>query len=248
MSQMSQPPDDETIRPSLKLAAALVILGIAFVASWVVVSAFSVPESPGARRPAPDDWLAFEDPEPYAGRRRLGDPVAAGDPRWSPDGGTGFSSTGIQQEPREHDPQLERSIASLRHLGDAGVGEFSTLERTGHVTMVSGASPVAIGATCAVRVLPVLTSRFNCMVRVICDGVLLYPDPAEDAGYVACNVIDGMPSHAADQMASFQDTDPKVEVDLGMESVKVGDDTTDGASYLASIQLDRPRIFRNRRL
>jgi hypothetical protein len=81
------------------------------------------------------------------------------------------------------------------------------------------------------------------MVRVICDGVLLYPDPAEDAGYVACSVVDGLPSHAADVMATHQDTDPKVEVDMGNESVKVGDD--DGAiSYLASIQLDRPRYRR----
>ena len=138
----------------------------------------------------------------------------------------------------EGDPQLERSRASYGG-NDAGMPAFATWERIGHVASVSGTSPVSVGETCSVRVLPVETQVFNCMVRVMCGDTLLYPDPDQGAGYVACSIGEqGAPSYAHDDATTDADTDPMVEINLALAHVRVGDRAGDGREYNATITLE----------
>lgn len=240
--------DDENIRPSLKLAAVLVILAAAALVAWVVSAPFDSDRTERGGGRTEGDPLAWFEPDagPGIAARRVGpsEPVRADDPRVTGEEPEWTGEGRPRPRPRARDPQLERSLASLRHAPDAGLGLFDTMERTGRVTSISGDAPIGVGAMCSVRVLPVLTSRFNCMVRVICDGVLLYPDPSEDAGYVDCRVVDGVPATAHDHMATYQDTDPKVRIDMMQSKIEVGDDSPEGGTYLASISLDTRRPLR----
>ena len=233
--------DDDEIRPSLKLAAVLVILVAAAIVAWAVSSPFDF-DSPRASRPQTSDPFAWSEPDAgvggHPGRTTASDPVPAHDPRVSGTHPDEWAGETDRPRSRPRDPQLERSLASLRFAPDAGLGLFDTMERTGHVTSIEGDAPIGVGAMCSVRVLPVLTNRFNCMIRVICDGVLLYPDPSEDAGYVDCRVVNGTPATAHDHMATWQDTDPKVRLDMALAKIEVGDDSPEGSRYLASIRID----------
>ena len=142
------------------------------------------------------------------------------------------------------DPQLERSQATTGGL-DGGVGSFGVVARRGHVASVQGDSPVRPGAACDVRVLPVASGGFNCLVRVICDGALLYPNPDQTAGYVSCDVDATGPTYAADGMVSGADGDPRLTFDGAHQQVLVGDGGNESVrDYLATITLDGPRPFR----
>ena len=142
------------------------------------------------------------------------------------------------------DPQLERSQATTGGL-DGGVGSFGAVARRGHVSIVHGDSPVRPGAACDVRVLPVASGGFNCLVRVICDGALLYPNPDQTAGYVSCDVDATGPTYAADGMVSGFDGDPRLTFDRAHQQVVVGDGGNEAVrDYLATITLDGPRPFR----
>ncbi len=136
-----------------------------------------------------------------------------------------------------------RSRASTGGL-DGGAGTFGAVTRRGRVAQVEGDAPVRAGATCDVRVLPVAAGGFNCLVRVICDGALLYPNPAQTAGYVACELGPAGPTFAADDGVSATDGDPRLTFDARAERVVVGDGGDGTAEYLATITLDTPRPFR----
>jgi hypothetical protein len=142
------------------------------------------------------------------------------------------------------DPQLARSRATTGGL-DGGAGTFSGVTHRGRVAQVEGDAPVRAGAICDVRVLPVAAGGFNCLVRVVCDGALLYPDPFEGAGYVSCQVDAGGPLTAEDRGFTAQDGDPLLTFDAPSQRVVVGDGGEGRVrDYLATITLDGPRPFR----
>jgi hypothetical protein len=143
------------------------------------------------------------------------------------------------------DPQLARSRASSRGL-DAGVAGFARTDRLARVVSVSGAAPVGAGARCDVRVLPVVAGGFNCLLRVVCDGVLLYPNPEQTAGYVTCEVDAGSPVAAVDDAPTHRDGDPWLTLDLRGGRVRTGDETADGRSFAVELRIEDARTLRRR--
>lgn len=154
----------------------------------------------------------------------------------SPDGGVpynGYSasssawSTGLLGSgnfvDEEDDPQV---LAMRRSFGDdAGMAaSFSPYRHAGHATFASGLNGVSSASSCDVRVLPVRSEGgFNCVVRVRCDGVTVYPDGALEAGYAPCDVEHGVPRTATDRGTTDRDGDPELYVDLDARLVRVRD-------------------------
>lgn len=242
-NEFREPPDDdETIRWPL-VAAAMGALGLAALLLFGVGQLFG-------RRPRPHDREAAalgasaDGPRlaPLASDSRAARRRAA----WTEPGEAVVLSPldpALASAPEAPDPQLERSRATTGGL-DGGVGSFGVVARRGHVASVQGDSPVRPGAACDVRVLPVASGGFNCLVRVICDGALLYPNPDETAGYVSCDVDSTGPTYANDGMVSGADGDPRLTFNSAQQQVVVGDGGGGMRDYLATITLDVPRPFR----
>ena len=143
---------------------------------------------------------------------------------------------------RRTDPQL---FVSRRSFPDGGVQQpaFGPMTRVGRLELYQGTEDLRSDAACDVRVLPVRTRRFNCLVRVMCDGVVVYPNPAQTAGYVPCDLEGGLPVRARDDGTTEQDGDPTLDIDLGIGQVEVTDEREDGVSVRARISLPPlPRI------
>ena len=227
---MTEPP--APIRPAIKLLALGCALGTAGLL-WVVARSTADQEQ-DAQQEARDasgqpngDGLWWGDPGSRGEHARWGDPT---------DGGVAFGSGPAASR---SDPQLE---ASQRSLGgpDSGVTpHFYATTRAARVASVSGEAPVGVGSHCDVRVLPVMTSEFNCLVRVVCDGVVLYPDPSERAGYAPCQVRDGTPTRAVDDGHTREDGDPTVDLDLQARRVVVTDDGPGVVPFVTVLTLDR---------
>jgi hypothetical protein len=135
------------------------------------------------------------------------------------------------------DPQI---LAMRRSFGDdAGMAaSFSPYAHRGHAVRVEGVDGVASNASCDVRVLPVQTGEgFNCVVRVRCGGVTVYPDSALAAGYAPCDVIGGVPRMATDRAPTDRDGDPELLVDLNGHTVRIHD-VRHGAESTVEIALD----------
>jgi hypothetical protein len=96
------------------------------------------------------------------------------------------------------------------------------------------------GARCDARVLPVSTSSFSCVVRVMCGEQLVYPNPTLTAGYVHCGVEDGVPVRARDAAPTHVDGDPTIDFDLHARRLLVSDSNPEREVVLA---LD-PRVRR----
>jgi hypothetical protein len=142
------------------------------------------------------------------------------------------------------DPQVAAYERSWRRYGDAGPGgghapDFSPVTHLGVLRSVDGSAPVSAGARCEVRLLPVLSSLFNCVVRVACDDVVLYPDEAQQAGYAPCDVSDGVAMRATDDGVTHEDGDPTVDVDVAGRRVRVQDHGPGVAPFSADIGLIR---------
>jgi len=156
--------------------------------------------------------------------------------------------TGWSEGPRDLgapvvDPQVAAYQRSWRRFGDAGPGgrtpDFSPTTHLGVLRSVEGEAPVGEGARCEVRLLPVLSSLFNCVVRVACDDVVLYPDEAQEAGYAPCDVSDGVALRATDDGITAEDGDPRVDVDVAGRRVRVHDHGPGVAPFSADIGLVR---------
>lgn len=141
------------------------------------------------------------------------------------------------------DPQVAAYERSWQRVGDAGPGglapDFAPTTHLGVLQSVEGDAPVQEGARCEVRLLPVLSSLFNCVVRVACDDVVLYPDPAQEAGYAPCDVSDGIALRAHDDGVTHQDGDPSLDVDVVGRRVRVQDRGPGVAPFSADIGLVR---------
>lgn len=236
---MAPHPTSRGIRPSLKIAAAFLV-GVAVVIVWLVL--------PSAGNPGPrgDDPTA----EGARGRRGTGGWTGPSSRRGSWDSEAGWSGAaqalgaGLEPSRDDADPQL---VAMNRSHGggDAGVvPEFYPTTHRGRLARVSGDVPLAEGAECEVRVLPVRTHRFNCLIKVQCDGVVLYPEPELVAGYVSCDLAHGQPLRAVDDGVTGEDGDPTVEYDLHARTVVISDARDDGRSFAAELIMDVPRPLR----
>jgi hypothetical protein len=132
--------------------------------------------------------------------------------------------------------------AMERWLGprDGGVPmHFTPTYEVGELAHIEGIA-LEPGTSCDVRVLPVQTNSFSCMIRVTCDGLVLYPDPDQNAGYVACDVENGQPMAAIDDGYTHADGDPTVRFDRRGLRVTVSDDGPGVPNFRAEIEL-RPR-------
>jgi hypothetical protein len=57
----------------------------------------------------------------------------------------------------------------------------------------------------------------------MCDDVVLYPEVEQNAGYVACDLLDGAPTRAVDARYTEDDGDPTVVLDVRNRRVQVSD-------------------------
>ncbi len=206
------------------LALGALILGIgAVIAVWSASG-----DRPEGERSG-DEALAWDDPEEEAGG------VARARRSAFSDAGTAVSAhrdgipvdidwSGVAAIDDEDavDPQI---LAMRRSFGsDAGMASFSPYAHRGHAVRVDGIEGVASNASCDVRVLPVQTGGgFNCVVRVRCGGVTVYPDSALEAGYAPCDVEGGVPRMATDRAPTDRDGDPELLVDLSGRTVRIHD-------------------------
>lgn len=143
-------------------------------------------------------------------------------------------------EPNGPDPQM---AAMDRWVGpvDGGVPfHFNPTTSRGEITTIEGL-PLQPGTACNVRILPIRTGGFSCMIRVMCDGLVLYPDPIQGAGYVACDVEDGRPTSAIDDGFTFADGDPTVHFNRDRRRVTVADDGPGVPHFRAEIELSGPQ-------
>ena len=138
----------------------------------------------------------------------------------------------------EFDPQMWAMRRSFHIEDDAGVPlPFEPMQREARIVDSEGTLGVSPNARCNVRVLPVQTQAFNCLVRVVCDGHVLYPNPTQTAGYVPCELEGTRPVSARDDGHSALDGDPLIELDLRAGTVTV-EDRGDGVEpFRATLRL-----------
>lgn len=119
---------------------------------------------------------------------------------------------------RVYDPQRHDSEAHFPTSGDGGTpAPFAAVLATARVRTSDG--PTAAGSPCEVRVLPVARAGFNCVVRVLCAGDVLYPNASQTAGYLTCEVRDGQVRGAHDD--AEDDGDPRLRLDLDARRAEV---------------------------
>jgi hypothetical protein len=223
--------------PDTELRAGLLALGALVLGLGGLLLVFrhgpSEPTRPGARPPsdaAPGLFSGlFGGPGRAAGDAGTGGRLAA---PFAP----AFSGGGLAPV-EEDDPQV---LAMRRSFGDdAGMAaDFTPYRHIGRATAAVGLDGVSPSARCDVRVLPVRSEGgFNCVVRVRCGDVTVYPDGALEAGYAPCDVERGVPTLATDRAPTERDGDPELLVDLDLHLVRVRDVRGERES-LVEIRLD----------
>lgn len=243
---MSRPVrDPRSIRPGLLafaalfLAAAIAGVGSVVARTGPFASADAIAEADAGGRRIVLESAADEGPDDWGVARPIEDPGAQGSAReaWA-------SVSGMDTERREPlpplveaivDPQMSRFHAEYT---DESPPPFAPVGRRARVVSAQG---VELSSTdrCELRVLPVPDSRHNCLVRVMCGDRVLYPNRAQTAGYVSCELGEGGLSQAADVMPSVTDGDPAVSFDLERGTVSVRDADREGRTlYDVTLQLD----------
>lgn len=247
------------IRPSLWIAAAVVAGGVI-----AVIAAVNHDEPRDARAEA--ERSEREDEPNRASSRSGGDRrvAARGSSRRARSGGAyehhdwsteselsrrialGLPQSGFWEQPydqvREQDPQLAAMWRSFQDLrapdSEAPPLPFEPIAH--RAQLIDSEGEVASNpSSCDVRVLPVQTGQFNCVVRVTCDGTTLYPHDGQDAGYVPCDVENGRAVRALDDGGTDSDGDPLVDLDLAAGTVTVEDYAPDGQRrYRATLRIN----------
>lgn len=153
-------------------------------------------------------------------------------------GGGGVRTPELPEAGETADPQERAFSRSYSMTPDAGtLPPFAPSLHLGRVLRTDGDSPVAAGERCELRVLPVESSDFNCLLRVMCGETVIYPDEGQAAGYAPCELDDGLVVRALDDGITSEDGDPIVDVDLAGRQVLVADDGPMGRRFSASIEL-----------
>lgn len=225
--------DSDEVRPAVWLFA-LVCVGACALTVYLVAGASDIDHGPEVVR---------QDDRPTDRRRddsqrwRQADPSSHSPRNYDPD-----LDPALIHEDDGPDPQME---AMDRWTGpaDAGVAlHFTPTTSRGQIASIEGL-PLATGTECSVRVLPIQTYGFSCMIRVVCDGIVLYPDPEQGAGYVACDVENGRPTTAIDDGYTYADGDPTVHFDRHRRRVTISDDGPGVPHFRAEIELGRQRFL-----
>ncbi len=219
-----------------KEKSGLVALLTAFMVLSVGVAVWALSGGSGASSAAAAEGRVAQRASERGHRsRHWGEPGSPSGTHW----GEGPRDMG----PAAADPQVAAYERSWQRFGDAGPGghapDFSPVTHLGVLHSVEGSAPVSEGARCEVRLLPVLSSLFNCVVRVACDDVVLYPDEAQQAGYAPCDVNDGVAMRATDDGVTHEDGDPTVDVDVAARRVRVHDHGPGVSPFSADIGLIR---------
>jgi hypothetical protein len=213
----------------LKGLAILVLVGALGLVGLIVAGA-------GARDPRPSVQSSPEARETTVGvlDRWLGGPSAQPrEPRHVTPTGLGTYATGVAHE---DDPQMQAFERSYTTAEDAGVRQpFSIAYHRGTLVSASGTA-VRPGASCEVRVLPVQSYSFNCLVRVMCDDVVIYPDDALRAGYAPCEVQGSEAISAVDD--SSTDGDREIDLDVRARSVVIEEHLGDEEVLTARVVLE----------
>lgn len=185
----------------LVLIGAVGLAALIFSSRARVEPASSI-EAPAAREPrrATLDPIERERPE--------GEAPPARSRGWLPTQGSGAYATDVEEEP---DPQVIAFRRAYRGVADAGVPQpFAIAYHRGTLVSSRGLG-LRPGASCEVRVMPVEAYAFNCVVRVSCEGVVLYPDDALTAGYAPCRVESGEAVFAEDDSSTDGDRELRFE-------------------------------------
>jgi len=141
---------------------------------------------------------------------------------WTPDAAADPDSDRPPPPTPLYDPQRWAMVRELGVYGDAGAElPFAVVEREGAVVAVDGRDDVERGARCTVRVLPAQRGGYDCLVRVMCGGRILYPGPAQTGGYNHCAFEDGAPARVVDRETT--DGDPSLRLDLERGEVTASD-------------------------
>lgn len=188
-----------------------------------------------------------DDPsDPTPGMRSVRARGEASEPlhAWTEEAGTtpeGPAAADPGRSDQVYDPQRSRMLRSFAmEGGDAGARlPFEGVELAARITASSGESGVADDAACALRVLPVSDAGFNCLIRVMCAGHVLYPNPSQTAGYVDCVVVGGRVVRAEDLGRTAVDGDPRLRLDLERGTVIVEDDGDGVERFSLSLRVQR---------
>ena len=139
--------------------------------------------------------------------------------------------TGAPDSRAAYDPQR---WVSERGSSDAGAF-FEAIARHARVVSSSGRE-LERGARCDLRVLPLRDEDYDCLVRVVCGRELLYPDPAQTAGYNRCErAADGQVDGVVDPSPSSVDGDPILELSLRSGRLRVADDGPRGFTVTLAV-------------
>lgn len=240
--------DPDSIRPGLLVLAAAV-LGCALLVAGSVLrdvvlggsGSASIEDDAGGRDPETGGrrvrLLADRDDDERGSVHGVDDPGPEGSVReqWAE-----ATREGALRQPL---PPLVEAIADPqmsayhRSFGAEDEVPFVPTERRGRLASARGLD-IPPGSSCDVRVLPVVDATYNCLVRVTCGGVVVYPNQAQTAGYVSCELGGGGPRRAVDGMPTVTDGDPAVALDLDSGRVTVGDRDHASSLYDVTIELE----------
>ncbi|MFO0714523.1 MAG: hypothetical protein U0353_32075 [Sandaracinus sp.] len=226
---MQERPPGQT--DELKGMAILALLGALGLGVLVLASALAGPPR-GAHGGGPEEARGTEigTLPPWLGGASRG--TEAPGHRETPTG-LGTHATGVAHE---DDPQMAAFHQSYATAEDAGVAQpFSIAYHRGTLVSASGVA-VHPGASCEVRVLPVRSYEFNCLVRVMCDDVVIYPDDAQRAGYAPCEIENSEAISAEDR--SSTDGDREIDFDMHGRSVVVQEHVGDSEVLSARVVLE----------
>jgi hypothetical protein len=225
MDQSSPPGQSD----ELKGLAMLVLVGALGLVGLIVASV-------GARDPRTPGRAGLEAGDTHVGMLDpwLGPSAPHRDgPRHVTPSGLGTYATGVSHE---SDPQMQAFERSYTTAADAGVRQpFSIAYHRGTLVSASGTA-VRPGASCEVRVLPVQSYSFNCLVRVMCDDVVIYPDDALRAGYAPCEVQGSEAISAVDD--SSTDGDREIDLDVRGRTVVIQEHLGDQEVLTARVVLE----------
>jgi hypothetical protein len=234
------PQDHNEIRPSLWVLALVTVTGLGVLTWWLLTPSEGGPRADEQAALESGHRSGFGDSSSSNGSRRrsLAANGSSGGPNlpWTP---LRVGGWGVSDEPE--DPQLLAMRRTLNMLPDAGgpAPPFHPVSTRARLTRVEGTLPVSAGASCEVRVLPVQTDAYNCLVRVMCEGVVIYPDNAQTAGYAPCDVRDGIPYAALDDGVTNADGDPTVSVNAETGQVTVSDDGPGVNRFAATLEFEQ---------
>lgn len=141
----------------------------------------------------------------------------------------------------ENDPQMAAMWRSFHYLStDDGAPPLPFEPQAHRAELIASEGDIASSATnCQVRVLPVRSGRFNCVIRVLCDGEVLYPNQNQTAGYVPCEIgEDGRAIRAVDNGHTASDGDPLVDLDLANGTITIQELDENGQQrYRATLRI-----------